>query len=155
MPCRVRVGTFSCDGGEKTKKLCIAWLVMWALSYLLVAVIAPGIGGSPIWESSLLFLAFGIALFTAIIFVSWSSFYLKQTLVPNTVEGTKAAKNLGLIGRIMLIILAMLSVYSGVASWTGVALWVVPFANKEVFQVSMAFADLIGAAFMLDLALEA
>lgn len=58
------------------------------------------------------------------------------------------------VNAILLVVLAMLSVYSGVASWTGKAIWAVPFANKEIFQVSMAFLDLLGAVFMLDLALE-
>ena len=118
------------------KQLVIAWNIMWALSYLVVAFVAPGIGGNPVWLSTVVFVLFGIALLSATILTRWA----KST--------TRTA------GRIMLIILAVISVYSGVASWTGAALWVVPFADKEIFQVSMAFADLLGAVFMLDLALE-
>jgi hypothetical protein len=59
-----------------------------------------------------------------------------------------------LVARYVLAVLAVLSVFSGISSFTGVQLWVVPFANKEIFQVSMAFADLLGAAFMLYLALN-
>jgi sulfite exporter TauE/SafE len=110
---------------------------MWALSYIVVALIAPGIGGSPAWQSAVSFLAFGIALLAATMLKSYSESINKQTL-----------------GKYILMFLAGLSVYSGIASWTGVALWIVPFANKEIFQVSMAFADLLGAAFMLYLALD-
>ena len=117
-------------------KLTVAWNLMWALSYLMVAFLAPGIGGSPVWESALVFLVFGIALLAATTLATW------------------ARGKTRLAGRITLLILAVFSVYSGIASWTGVALWIVPFADKALFQVSMAFADLIGAAFMIDVALE-
>ncbi|MGA3290496.1 MAG: hypothetical protein ABSD42_09695 [Candidatus Bathyarchaeia archaeon] len=106
------------------------------LSYLVVTFVAPGIGGNPVWLSATLFSAFGIALFTATVVTDW------------TKSNTRAA------GRIILIILARLSEYSDVASWTGTALWVVPFVNKEIFQASMVCLDLPGATFMLDLALE-
>jgi hypothetical protein len=124
-------------GVKIIKQLAIAWNLMWALSYLVVAFVAPGIGGNPVWLSTVVFLVFGIALLSATVMTSWAKYNATRT-----------------VGRIMLVILAVISVYSGIASWTGVALWIVPFADKALFQVSMAFADLIGAAFMLDLALE-
>ena len=117
------------------KKFAVAWNFMWAFSYIVVAVIAPGVGGSPAWLNMAVFLVFGITLFVATILKGYT-------------------KDKYRLGAYLLIILAAFSVYSGIASWTGVALWVVPFANKEIFQVSMAFADLLGAAFMLYLALE-
>lgn len=45
---------------------------MWAFSYLVVAFLAPGIGGSPVWLSALLFLVFGIALLLATILTNWT-----------------------------------------------------------------------------------
>ena len=119
------------------RKFALAWLMMWALSYLVVAFVAPGVGGGSTVEDIIEFLAFGAALMAA-------------TLVVGFYPGKKVK----LVGKLCLCVLAVLSVYSGVASFTGVALWVVPFANKEVFQVSMAFLDLLGAAVMLRLALE-
>jgi hypothetical protein len=135
------------------KKFVVSWLVMWALSYLCVAVVAPGVGGPPVWASAVEFLGFGVALLAATVFVAWGEFYLKQTLVPNTAAGSEAAKNLMVIGKITLGVLAVLSVYSGIASFTGVFIWVVPYADKAVTQVSMAFLDLVGAAAMIYLAL--
>ena len=113
-----------------------AWLFMWALSYLAVAVLAPDIGGGAAWDW-LIFVAFGIFLIVGTIFANWSS--LRYTNVA---------------GRIILFVLAVISVGSGIASWTGLQTWLVPFANKEIFQVSMAFADLISATFMIALALD-
>jgi hypothetical protein len=123
-------------GVKIIKQFAIAWNIMWAFSYLVVAFLAPNIGGGSTTGNMLIFLAFGIALLSATVLTSWT-------------KGTMRTA-----GRILLVILAIISVASGVASWTGVALWNVPFANKELFQVSMAFADLIGAVFMLDLTLE-
>jgi hypothetical protein len=118
------------------KQLAIAWNIMWALSYFIVAFLAPNIGGGSAIGNMALFLAFGIALLSATVLTSWAKGNMRTT------------------GRVLLVILATISVGSGVASWTGVALWNVPFANKEPFQISMAFADLVGAVFMLYLALE-
>jgi len=58
------------------------------------------------------------------------------------------------IGRMALFILAVFEVWGGVVSWTGIVLWQVPFPNKEFFQVSMAFADLLSATFMFTLCLS-
>jgi hypothetical protein len=44
--------------------------------------------------------------------------------------------------------------FGGVASWTGLVQWNVPFVNVELFQVSMAFADLLSAVFMFVIAIE-
>jgi hypothetical protein len=109
---------------------------MWALSYIIVAFLAPNIGGGSTISNIVDFLAFGIALLSATVLTSWTKGNMRTT------------------GRVILVVLATISVGSGVASWTGVALWNVPFADKELFQISMAFADLIGAVFMLYLALE-
>ena len=131
------------EGGEKTKKLVVSWLLMWALSYLVVAVVAPGVGGSPVWLSVMEFLVFGVALLAATLLTGFDALASRF----------KSGKSVKLVARVALVVLAVLSVYSGIATWAGVFIWVVPFANKEVFQVSMAFADLIGAAAMLYLAL--
>ncbi|MCJ7561245.1 hypothetical protein MUO79_11630 [Candidatus Bathyarchaeota archaeon] len=115
-------------------RLSVAWLVMWAISYFAVAAIAPGISGDPndVW----LYAGFGGALLVGVILTQLSS------------------EILSLIGDVVLCLLAGLSVGSGVASWAGVVVWNVPFADKVLFQVSMAFADLISAVFMFALVLE-
>jgi hypothetical protein len=55
--------------------------------------------------------------------------------------------------RFALFILGVFMVWGGVASWTGLAVWKVPFPNKEFFQVSMAFPDLLSVVFMFILSL--
>jgi hypothetical protein len=104
---------------------------MWAFSYLAVAFLAPGVSGDVNLGVILYGLIYVWIVVTFAVYV-WGS----QT-----------------IGRISFFILGIFSTFSGVASWTGVAIWNVPFANKELFQVSMAFADLISAAFMFFLAI--
>lgn len=118
-------------------KFAIAWNIMWALSYLFVALIAPGVGGGSTFGNIITYLLFGALM-------------LATTLIIGFYPGEKNK----LVARYVLAVLAVLSVFSGISSFTGVQLWVVPFANKEIFQVSMAFADLLGAAFMLYLALN-
>lgn len=115
-------------------RLSVAWLVMWAISYFAVAIIAPGISGDPydVW----LYAGFGVALLVGVVLTQLSSVILNS------------------IGRVALFLLAVLSIGSGIASWAGVAVWNVPFPDKALFQVSMAFANLIAATFMFMLAFE-
>jgi len=107
---------------------------MWAISYFAVATIAPGISGDPndVW----LYAGFGGALLIGVILTQLSSVVLNS------------------IGKVVLFLLAVISIGSGIASWAGVEIWNVPFLSKELFQVSMAFADLIAAAFMFVLAFK-
>lgn len=58
-----------------------------------------------------------------------------------------------IIIRVMFFVQGVPMVYGGVASWAGLAVWNVPFNNPEMFQVSMAFADLLGAVFLFILAI--
>jgi hypothetical protein len=117
------------------KTLIFSWNVMWALSYLIVAAVAPNIEGTTL-QGQLIFVPYGLALLAA-------------TLLSTLTTGKKQTA-----GRAALIILASLSVYSGVASWSGAAAWNIPFADKAPFQVSMALLDLVGAASMLYLAFD-
>ena len=57
------------------------------------------------------------------------------------------------IGQFLLFILGLVEVYGGIASWCGLGIWNVPFPNIELFQVSMAFADLLSAVFLFYLAI--
>ena len=119
-------------------KISVAWCLMWGFSYLMVVLVDPGVGGPPVWQDIVAFSVFGILLLAAAVL---KAYVTKNKIVQQFSIG-------------LLLVLAALSVYSGIASFTGAQLWVVPFANKEFFQVSMALMDLLGAVFMIDLALE-
>jgi len=56
---------------KKTNKLVVSWLLMWALSYVVVAVVAPGVGGPPVWLSVVEYLVFGVALLAPVLIVGW------------------------------------------------------------------------------------
>jgi len=117
------------------KNFAVAWLIMWGISYVMVALVAPGVSDVEPWIYAL--------LGAAIVFVSLGTYFTMQEPSANP-----------LIYSVALIVLAVLQVWGGVTSWTGEFIWNVPFASKEIFQVSMAFADFIAAAFMIWLSLE-
>ena len=112
---------------KELKKLAISWTTMWALSYIIVAFITP-------WTHPIFFILLGIYL----IFISLLAALDTKHFLLSTA----------------FFVSAVLMVFGGVASWTGVIIWDVPFASKEIFQVSMAFADFIAAAFMVYLSGE-
>ncbi len=112
------------------KNIAAAWLVMWGLSYIFYAALVPWIG----LVSKILYAVLGIVI------------------VGSAIHSGLVGKNWQL--SILNVVLALLQIYGGVASWTGLHIWNVPFANKELFQVSMAFADFVAAAFLLYLASE-
>lgn len=116
------------------RKFAVAWNLMWGLSYVIVALFAPWIGGEEVTINIVLYMALGISI-------------LLSLALLNRKKGHS-------VGRGMLAILGVVSVYGGIASWTGLTLWNVPFPNRELFQVSMAFADLLGAVFMFFLAID-
>jgi len=115
------------------KSLAASWNVMWGISYIIVALVAPSISEIP----SIIYALLGGAI---IVFVAWTYISLDFT------------------GRfflsLTLFFLAGLEVYGGVTSWTGVFLWNIPFTNVEIFQVSMALADFISAAFFILLVID-
>jgi hypothetical protein len=110
------------------KNFAVAWNVMWALSYIIVAVVAPNIS---LDTSAFFYAIFGVVLLFCV---------LVQYLANDTL-GRK-------IVALMLIAFGVFMAYGGVASWTGASLWNVPFTNIEIFQVSMAFANLLSAVFL-------
>ena len=115
------------------KDLAEAWTIMWGLSYIIVALVAPSISEAP---------PIGYGLLGIVIL--WMVFLMYV-----------AYDKLGyriLAGAFFALGVAM--VYGGVVSWTGAGLWNVSFPNKELFQVSMAFADLLSAVFMFMLGLD-
>jgi len=109
---------------------------MWGLSHIIIAIF-------PSWVLSysvedILFSGFlGTIILLALLLLH----------VPNNPIAYYAS-------RIIFFLLGILMVYGGIVSWTGLIIWNVPFQNKELFQISMAFADLLSAVFMFTLALE-
>lgn len=117
-------------------RFAVAYLLVWAVSYMAVSLLAPEVGGAGDALSGLLYMGFGWLIVLAIVLSEWGKDPLKR------------------LGYATLFVLGVMEVISGVASWTGVVVWNVPFPSKELFQVSMAFADLISAAVMFYVALE-
>ena len=115
------------------KTLAIAWTLMWGISYIIVAIVAPWIADT----SPLFYVALGALILFALLLRHLAYNELGYNIV-----------------RVLFFCLGTLMVFGGVTSWTGVTLWNVPFSNVEIFQVGMAFADFIAAAFMFVLAIE-
>lgn len=114
------------------ERFATAWLLMWATAYIVVAACYPQIAGDPIY--GVFYLVLGVLI------------------AGLTIAYITGSPDLLIYERLALFVLAIVMVYGGIISFTGIAVWNVPFENKEVFQVSMAFADLIAAVFMLVLA---
>jgi len=110
---------------------------MWALSYIAVAILCPTVSGLGQLESVVFYMVIGWALIIALLLRWWEKdnrFYKP-------------------VANIILFVLGIFEVFGGVASWTGVSLWNVPFENIAAFQISMAFADLLSAVMMFALAI--
>ncbi len=113
------------------RKFAVAWCLMWGLSYLIVAVATP-------WISDV----------SNIIYASLGAWILLSLALLHLVHNRVGQ----IIIRVNFFAQGVLMVYGGVTSWTGLAVWNVPF-NPEMFQVSMAFADLLAAVFLFVLAI--
>jgi hypothetical protein len=111
-----------------------AWTIMWGLSYIMVALVAPKISGAS----------------DALSYAILGGFILFAILLSEIADDQFGYYIVGGI----LSFLGGAEVFGGVASWSGVAQWNVPFPNKEIFQVSMAFADLLSAVFLILLAID-
>ena len=110
-----------------------AWILMWASTYLFCAFLKPDLfeGVAPL-HGALMMLTIGALLIAGLVL-------------------TRRRKP---IGRLVLFIMGIFESMGGVASWTGIIGWNVPFADKAAFNVSMAFADILAAVFLLHRALE-
>jgi len=105
------------------------WILVWGFSYVSCGFIKPDIFGnlSPT-KSRIALLVDGVAILAGL-----------------------ALRN-SPIGKIILGITGLLEVVGGIASWSGVIKWNVPFEDKAPFNISMAFADLISALSMFIIA---
>lgn len=112
------------------RSILLSWLLMWGSSYIICAVIAPTIQvDTPNWAYAL------VGVFIVLCVVG---------------HAFNRTRNLSRAG---FLIFAVWETISGVGSYAGVYLWNVPFQDLAVFQVSMAFADLLSAAMMFWLAI--
>jgi len=134
---------------ETMEKIAVSWLLVWASSYLLTCVCAPGIAGD-VNSGCVSFGLMGFAILGGLIL-----FYYNRTEEIPLPEGkyqmTKIRPYIN-TARCVFTILALVSVYGCVTSWAGLVIWNVPYQGQAVVQVSMALADLISAVFMLILA---
>jgi len=120
---------------NKLELVATAWLLAWGMSYIITAIFAPSIGGDV--TSGMLFYGFlGIVLTTVTILLQFKLSTLTRVFLC-----------------FVLFALAVVSVFGAVISWSGIAIWNVPFADKTIFNITMAFIDFISAVFMLVLAL--
>ena len=115
------------------KTLAIAWTLMWGLSYVAVAFVAPNIATD---TSALFYFILGAVFLLGIVALYITDNKMGQLVIRGLFFGLGAFEVIG-----------------GVASWTGAGLWNVPFADVALFQVSMGFADLISAVFLFVLAI--
>lgn len=115
------------------KDLAEAWTIMWGTSYIITALVAPSISDAP-----------------AFFYGTLGAFILCMVFLTHQAY-TKFGYQV-LAGAYFA--LGIMMVYGFVVSWTGAGLWNVPFPNKELFQVSMAFADMLSAVFLFLLGIE-
>jgi len=118
---------------SELKRFAVVWNIMWGLSYIIVAAVAPWIADGDILTNISLYIGLGLAILIGLIL--------------------RLSTKHQLLGRIILAFTALIEIYGGITSWTGITRWNISSPNPEIFQVSMAFADLISAVFMLTLAL--
>lgn len=130
---------------DMLKRFAIAWLVMWGLSYIIVGIQCPQIAGGDPYIGALTYEVLGAAILLSIMACLLRTSFLVGGLM---VEPARVRS----IGHVALFVLGVIMVYGGIVSWAGVAVWNVPFDNKEIFQVSMALANMLSAAFMFLLA---
>lgn len=115
------------------KDLIEAWIIIWGLSYIITAIVAPNISEvDPITYGFL-----GIVIISILVLAHFAQFQISRECLG-----------------IAFLALSITMVCGAVVSWTGAGLWNVPFPNKELFQVSMALADFLSAVFMMLLAID-
>lgn len=120
---------------KSLKSFATFWTLMWGISYIIVAIIAPTI--VDFQYATGLYIALGLSILVGL---------FNLFLLDNPINHA--------IARIMFILLGILMVFGGICSWAGLTTWNIPFDNKGLFQVSMAFADLLSAVFMFIVALD-
>jgi len=123
---------------KNLKLLALSWIMMWAATYIAVAFIAPTVGG--VFNNIYMF------LYGALLTLCVAGQFLPYT--------GKHAKTVSRASKIGLFGFAIAEVIGGVMSFTGALMWNLPFANIEVFQVIMAFMDLVAASLLFFIVLD-
>ena len=116
-----------------------AWLIAWALAYIVAGIAAPQISGN-VLEGQILYLIMGVLLLAPLAM-------LESIELPGFDPDRE--HTVRTLATVLLIALAFVSLYSAVASWSGMFVWNVPFPDKSLFQVTMGLMDFVGAVFML------
>lgn len=106
-------------------------ILVWGLTYPICAIIKPDIIGMLTPEQS------RIALF-AVGGSILSGFLLRDKP----------------IGKVILFIMGIAEAIGGVASWSGITQWNVPFTDKTSFNISMGIMDLLSSVAMITKSLE-
>lgn len=121
------------------EKLATAFLIVWGLGHPMMMIVAPQVVNTfsttvDMIESGLL----GIAI-CMIALAFWHSENKSARFILRAILG---------------IILGPAMIYGAIVSFAGMMIWTVPFLNQELFQVSIAIADLLAATCMYILVLE-
>ena len=93
-------------------KFAAAWTWMWALTYIICGVVAPNLEGNAIS---------GIVIYEGI-------GVLELIALALSLKGSRHWYS-----QVPLFAMALVEVFGGVASWTGVCVWNVPFSDKSLF----------------------
>ena len=105
-----------------------------AVLYFSLAIFAPSATGDPPLIGALFYGLLGLG-------------FLLATVLPYF----PSAKT---VARILQFVLGVILAWGAMWSWMGLAIWNVPFPNKEIFQVSMAILNVLIAVFAFSLALD-
>lgn len=121
------------------EKLAVAFLIVWGLGHPMMMIVAPQVVNTfSITVDMIETMLVGIAIcIVALAFRYWENKSARYVL--RTILG---------------VILGPLMIYGAIVSFVGMMIWTVPFPNQELFQVSIAIADLLAATCMYILALE-
>jgi len=109
---------------------------MWGLAYIFTAIFTPAIAGD-VTSGKILYALIGVLLLFTLLMDYMSYDKLGFTII-----------------RFFYCLLGAIEVFGGIASWTGLVTWNVPFTQKEMFNISMAFVDLLSAVFLFVLAID-
>jgi len=133
-------------------RFAVAWLLAFGISYIATAIFAPGIAGDPV-QGMIVYTVLGLVILAAVALRTFTeSQEVSVSLRKEVKMDIRVMSPIQNLGRVLLAVLGVIEVVGCVTSWSGVAVWNVPFPNKELFQMSMAFLDMLSAVFMFLLA---
>lgn len=111
-----------------------SFVLAWGLAYIACSVLKPSIHGTS-------------AILGIMIMIPWGSVMITGLFLSRTENYKKT-------GAVMLLIIGILEVFGGVASWTGLNTWHINLGNRTLLQVSMATYDFVAAIVLLNLGTE-